>query len=164
MKSQLIATSLLLATLATPLAAMADPAGCGKPQGYGTTNPHIPNSSNCGEIRSYSGVVMSHNFTAGTRPRGYGTTNPYVPNTSNCEPVQSYAGPMSPNNYTDSTRPAGYGTTNPYPFNAGTTNGPKVYSDSVGVGDWSSAKPAGYGTKNPYIFNSGRLRPGETPL
>ena len=120
MKSQLIAASLLLATLATPLAAMADPAGCGKPQGYGTTNPHIPNSSNCGEIRSYSGVVMSHNFTAGTRPRGYGTTNPYPFNAGSSGGARVYSDDVALGSAT-AKKPQGYGTNNPFVFNSGRT-------------------------------------------
>jgi hypothetical protein len=120
MKSQLIAASLLLATLATPLAAMADPAGCGKPQGYGTTNPHIPNSSNCGEIRSYSGVVMSHNFTAGTRPRGYGTTNPHPFNAGSSGGARVYSDDVALGSAT-AKKPQGYGTNNPFIFNSGRT-------------------------------------------
>jgi len=120
MNSQLIAASLLLATLATPLTAIADPAGCGKPQGYGTTNPHIPNSSNCGEIRSYSGVVMSHNFTAGTRPRGYGTTNPYPFNAGSSAGARVYSDNVALGTAT-AKKPQGYGTNNPFIFNSGRT-------------------------------------------
>lgn len=38
MNAKLIAAALLLATLGAPLA-MADSPRCGKPQGYGTSNP-----------------------------------------------------------------------------------------------------------------------------
>ena len=75
MKATLIAASLTLATLGAPLA-MADSPYCGKPQGYGTSNPHIPNSSNCVVAGSYSGATMASNSTAGTKPEGYGTANP----------------------------------------------------------------------------------------
>ena len=120
MKSQLIAASLLLATLAASPAVMADPVTCGKPQGYGTTNPHIPNSSNCGEIRSYSGVVMPHNFAVGSRPRGYGTTNPYPFNAGTTAGPRVYIDDVVLGT-SKAKKPQGYGTNNPFIFNSGRT-------------------------------------------
>ena len=90
MKAQLIAASLLLATLGAPIA-MADPPNCGKPQGYGTNNPHIPNASNCGSTDSYSGVAMAGNSSAGTKPQGYGTSNPYPFNAGSTSAVRTYS-------------------------------------------------------------------------
>ena len=90
MKAELIAASLLLATLGAPIA-NADPQKCGKPQGYGTSNPHIPNASNCGSTDGYSGVAMAGNSSAGTKPQGYGTSNPYPFNAGSTSAVRTYS-------------------------------------------------------------------------
>jgi hypothetical protein len=80
MRTAIIATSFLLA-LAAPLAAMAEPASCGVPQGYGTSNPHTFNRSTCGFGNgSYSGVATPSSGVGGGQPQGFGTSNPYIPN------------------------------------------------------------------------------------
>ena len=76
MKAQLIAASLLLATLGAPIA-MADPQNCGKPQGYGTSNPYPFNAGSTSAVRIYSDNVALGATTA-KKPQGYGTNNPFV--------------------------------------------------------------------------------------
>jgi hypothetical protein len=119
MKAKLIAATLLLATLGTPLA-MADSPSCGKPQGYGTSNPHIPNASNCGSSASYSGATMAGNSTAGTKPQGYGTSNPYPFNAGSTSAVRTYSDDVALG-ATAARKPQGYGTNNPFVFNSGRT-------------------------------------------
>ena len=119
MRTQLIAASLFLFALGTP-AAMADSAACGKPQGYGTSNPYIPNSSNCGSAGSYSGAGMASNSTAGTKPQGYGTTNPYPFNAGSTSAVRTYSDDVTLG-VTAAKKPQGYGTNNPFIFNSGRT-------------------------------------------
>ena len=119
MKAKLIAASLLLAALGAPLA-MADSPNCGKPQGYGTSNPHIPNASNCGSAGSYSGATMAGNSTEGTKPQGYGTTNPYPFNAGSTSAVRTYSDDVALG-ATTAKKPQGYGTNNPYIFNSGRT-------------------------------------------
>ncbi len=96
--------------------------GYGTPQGYGTTNPNVPNSCTNGYGNySYSGAPdTSH--TVGTPngvPQGYGTTNPNVPNSStNGYNYSGTANPQNnpnyPSNTTPNGTPQGYGTSNPY--------------------------------------------------
>ena len=119
MKATLIAASLMLAALGAPLA-MADSPYCGKPQGYGTSNPHIPNSSNCAAAGSYSGAAMASNSTAGTKPQGYGTTNPHPFNAGSTSAVRAYSDDVVLGT-TSSGKPQGYGTSNPFIFNSGRT-------------------------------------------
>ena len=119
MKAQLIAASLLLATLGAPIA-MADSPNCGKPQGYGTSNPHVPNASNCGSTDSYSGVAMAGNSSAGTKPQGYGTSNPYPFNAGSTSAVRIYSDNVALG-ATTAKKPQGYGTNNPFVFNSGRT-------------------------------------------
>lgn len=119
MNARLITAALLLAALGAPLA-MADSPSCGKPQGYGTSNPHIPNASNCGSVRSYSGATMAGNSTAGTKPEGYGTANPYPFNAGSTSSVRSYSDDVALG-ATSAKKPQGYGTNNPFIFNSGRT-------------------------------------------
>jgi hypothetical protein len=121
MNTKLIAAALLFATLGSPLA-MADSPNCGKPQGYGTSNPHIPNASNCGSSGSYSGAAMASNSTAGTKPQGYGTANPYPFNAGSTSVVRTYSDDIALG-ATMAKKPQGYGTNNPFIFNSGRTPG-----------------------------------------
>jgi hypothetical protein len=116
MKAQIIAVSVLLGALALPVAAMAADS-CGTPQGMGTTNPFVPNSSNCEPVQSYAGPMSPNNYTDSTRPAGYGTTNPYPFNAGTTGP-KVYSDNVSVGDWS-AKKPAGYGTKNPYIFNSG---------------------------------------------
>jgi hypothetical protein len=123
MNTRKIAAFALFAVMAAPVVAMAGTPNCGKPQGYGTSNPFIPNSSTCGFGTSDAAATNDYGIQ-NSKPQGYGTNNPYVFNSGR---VFGSYGTRDAAADTDSGihngKPQGYGTSNPYIFNSGRTFG-----------------------------------------